>query len=132
STRAAARRRCAHSWRRAATSAPAPRTDGRRTPSTPGPYRCDRDSTRPLCHTPTLHQQGREPGLLEMVIARQRLPDASLQHNDERDAISEGPLLVGACVVQRRALLERLLGCGHNLVGRVGAKMGDELFEGTA
>jgi hypothetical protein len=49
---------------------------------------------------PLLPQQRDEASLFEMMVSGQCIPNAMLLHDDEGNAIGQGPLLVGASIVE--------------------------------
>ena len=48
----------------------------------------------------SIHEQRREPGLLEVPVTGQRFVHAMLPHDQERDAVSERPIFVRAAGVE--------------------------------
>ena len=53
-------------------------------------------------------EQRNKPCLLEMVVSSQRLIDFALAHDDERNAIGQGPVLVGPVGVELKTTLEQV------------------------
>ena len=62
-------------------------------------------------------QKRPETGLLEVPIGREGFPQIVVSHNDKRDAISQGPVLVRPLSIQLDALDEqRVVGGNHGRV----------------
>ena len=67
-------------------------------------------------------QQSLKAGLLEMMVARQRLGNPLLGHNNKRNAVGQRPRLVGPAGIQIDTLLEKFqTGRDNDDVG-IGAK----------
>ena len=71
-------------------------------------------------------QDGFKTGLFEVPVARQRLTDAFILHDDECDAVGKRPVLVGAGLVECQSSIEVIGAGAYNPNARVASELANE------
>ena len=61
-----------------------------------------------------------------MVITGQGFRDPAFPHNDERDAVCQGPSLVRACLVKINSAIKKLVGCTDHKCARIRSQVVQE------